>query len=195
MKTHSIKYFFAALLFLGSLNVSGQASLNAFGGPMLQFSSFDGDPVTQLGAGAALLINRQFFVGGYAMAKTNEFTRSFIDSTSNPPLSIGARINFSQFGAWLGYIVNPDNKVQLSVNSYAGFGVVTAEDDMDQSRRDRIYLFGPYVGVAYAATDWMRVEANGGYRAMGKVNDTGVFTDQDLSALFGGITLKFGGFD
>jgi hypothetical protein len=56
-------------------------------------------------------------------------------------------------------------------------------------------LVSPYLGLQYAAADFMRIELAAGYRVVGSDNDLDLFGGTNLSAPFAGLHLKFGGFE
>ena len=183
--------FSASLVQAQDQNVA-QVELSGFGGPMIQVTGFDEETAVMVGAGAALLVSQRFYIGGYGMVMASPIERT-LEFAGQPDQDL--TIGFNQFGIWLGYIVNPDNKVQATVNSHIGFGSLNPQE-LDQN--DRVYMISPHAGVQYAASDWLRIELNTGYRVMGNVNSSQVisqlFSNQSLSAPFGGLTLRFGGF-
>jgi hypothetical protein len=137
------------------------------------------------------MVNGRFFVGVYGMGTLPALERNVLDPRLTPPDSVALDIAFRHGGLWAGYIVNRDNKLQVGINSLLGIGSFRA-GDIDAS--DRVYVLSPYLSVGYAATDWMRVELNGGYRAVLAENDIDLFRNTDQGAPFGGLTLKFGAF-
>lgn len=169
-----------------------QVELSGFGGPMIQITSLDEESAVMIGAGAALLVSQRFYIGGYGMVMASPIERPLVFPGQ---LGQDLTINFNQFGIWLGYIVNPDNKVQVTMNSHVGFGSLNPQE-LNQS--DRVYILSPHTGLQYAAVEWLRVELSAGYRVVGNVNNSQVisqlFTNQSLSAPFAGLTLRFGGF-
>lgn len=183
-------FLFALLLVVPTLKA--QTSLNGFGGPMIQGAPLDGDWRAHIGGGGALLINRSFYVGLYGMGMIGNIERKLFNPETRD--SVNFPLNFAQGGLWLGYFINPDNKVQATVNSTLGIGSISTSVDCNCGP-DRIYLFSPYLGVQYAATDFMRVELAAGYRIVGSDNDLDLFGDTNLSAPFVGLNLRFGGFE
>lgn len=185
------KFFFALLLFAAVFS-QAQTSLNGFGAPLIQAAPLDGDWRANLGAGGALLINRHFYVGAYGMSMLGNVERKLF----NPEIqdSVIFPLRFAQAGLWLGYFVNPDNKLQVTVNSFAGVGSISTSLDCNCGP-DRIFLVSPYLGLQYAAADFMRIELAAGYRVVGSDNDLDLFGGTNLSAPFAGLHLKFGGFE
>ncbi len=184
--------FLASLLFLTAGLTQAQTSLNGFGGPLVQAAPLDGDWRAHVGGGGALLINRSFYIGAYGMGMLGNLERKLF----NPEIqdSVVFPLNFLQGGLWFGYFINPDNKLQVTVNSFAGVGSISTSVDCNCGP-DRLYLFSPYLGLQYAATDFMRIELAGGYRIVGSDNDLDLFGDANLSAPFVGLHFRFGGFD
>jgi hypothetical protein len=190
-----IRALLLALVFAGSAGMaSAQATvtLNGFGGPMVQYAGLDGDSRLHVGGGGALLVNGKFFAGLYGMAMVSPIERKVLDPRLSPPDSVTLRIGFTQGGLWTGYIVNPENKLQVSVNTLAGIGALRSSE---LDRRDRVYLVSPHIGVRYAVTDFMRLELVGGYRAVFKDNNLELLRNEDQGAPFGGLHLTFGGFE
>ena len=167
-------------------------TLSGFGGVLLHFSPVDGDGRMHYGAGGALLVNGRFFVGAYGMLMLPTIERKVFDPRIAPTDSVTLDIGFNHGGLWAGYTVNPSSKLQVGVNSLVGLGAFRSTE---LDARDRVYVLSPYLSLAYAATPWMRVELNGGYRAVLSENDLDLFRNTDQGAPFGGLTLKFGGFE
>jgi hypothetical protein len=126
------------------------------------------------------------------MAMVSPIERKVLDPRLSPPDSVTLRIGFTQGGLWTGYIVNPENKLQVSVNTLAGIGALRSSE---LDRRDRVYLVSPHIGVRYAVTEFMRLELVGGYRAVFKDNNLELLRNEDQGAPFGGLHLTFGGFE
>jgi hypothetical protein len=166
--------------------------LNGFGGPLFHEAPLDGDWRGNLGAGGALLINGRYYVGLYGMAMLGTVDRTVFDPRLNPPDSVQLGIGFNQGGLWTGAFINPQNRLQITVNTMLGIGSIRASA-IDRS--DRVYLATPYLGLQYALAEFMRVELAAGYRVVIKDNDLDVFQNTNLSAPMLGLHVRFGGFD
>ncbi len=173
-------------------NADEGTTLSGFGGALLHYSTVDGDARMQVGAGGALLVNGRYTVGVYGMLMVPTIERTVFDPRITSSDSMLLDIGFNHGGLWAGYAVNPKNKLQVGINSLFGIGAFRAPE---VNGRDRVYVLSPFLSVQYSATSWMRLELQGGYRAVLSENDLDLFRNTDQGAPFGGLALKFGVFD
>lgn len=191
---HRMKAFLLplAIVLFVSASLRAQVTLNGFGAPIIEAAPLDGDWRAHLGGGAALLVNGSFYAGLYATGMLGT-----IDRTLYNPLisdSVVFPLNFIQGGLWTGYIINKENRLQVTVNAKAGVGRISTSVDCNCGP-DRIFLVSPYLGLQYAVSELIRIEFEGGYRIVGSDNDLDLFGDTNLSAPFVGLNVKFGGFE
>jgi hypothetical protein len=188
-----MKFRLLFILLMGTaLPGFAQTNLNGFGGLLVQAAPLDGDWRPHIGAGGAVLVNRSFYAGIYGMSMVGNIERTLINSNTNQEVAFP--LNFLQGGLWLGYFVNPDNKLQVTINSLGGAGVITTTLE-GKFGPDRVFLVSPYLGLQYAAATFMRIELAAGYRVVAKDNNLEFFENGGLSAPFAGLHLRFGGFD
>ncbi len=189
----TMKKILLLLMVLSSFGaLSAQTTLNGFGGAIVHAAPLDGDWRPHVGLGGAVLINRSFYAGIYGASMLGNFERRLFFPAEMD--SVNFPLRFMQGGLWLGYFVNPDNALQVTVNTFAGLGRITTTLDCNCGP-DRLFLVSPYLGLQYAATEFMRVELAAGYRLVGKDNELDLFGDTNLSAPFVGLHLRFGGFN
>lgn len=173
---------------------SGVNSISGFGGPMMQFSSVNGEFAFFMGGGGAVLFNRRFFLGGYGMGMTNGDIKHQASDLQKHTLQFG------HGGFWLGYVIQPNKAVHFSVSSQAGWGGVSLGEDYSSINNriydeDDVFVLCPQAEVELNLTNFMRVGIGGGYRMVSGLQMEGVaLENSDLSGPFGSLTFKFGWF-
>ena len=158
--------------------------IGAFGGPIVEFGSINGEFGVDVGGGGALLINN-FFLGGYGMG------------TDYPEISIDDvlyDIRFRHGGFWLGYTTNPNRLTHFYSSLRLGWGRAQLRGDGPEVASDRLFAVTPEVGFEINLTRFMRLAITGGYRAVTGVGKLPVLDNGDFSSPIGGLTFRFGGF-
>jgi len=164
---------------LGEVNIIG-----AFGGPIIEVGSINGEVGADVGGGGALMINN-FFIGGYGLG------------TDYPEIRIGEvdyNIRFKHGGLWLGYTTNPEKLVHFYSSLRMGSGKSQIRGDGPDSGSDRVFVMTPELGFEVNLTSFMRIAITGGYRVVNGVSKIPGLDNNDFSSPIGGITFRFGGF-
>lgn len=165
-----------------------------FGCPLSQFSKIGSDNAFSLGGEAAIVLNKNFYVGGYGLAVSNSIRRDLVtDSFSYKGLSVG----LSHYGPWLGYVNNLKKPVHFGASTRLGYGHVSLiEKAIGVSYykivRDRIYTFSPQaeleINIAYPVA---KLNIGLGYLFVFDVNNP-AFKTKDLNTPYISATLMFG---
>ncbi len=165
--------------------------IGGFGGPIIEFSSFNGEINADVGGGGGIIIDN-FFLGGYGLeVKTPSV---LIDEADY-------EIDFSHGGFWLGYTYRPDMLFHIFGNARLGWGGLDIVDDLDNDDAevlfsDRVFVATPELGLELNVTNFFRIAFTGGYRfTTGLSNDLpGTLQAADFNSPTGTITFRFGGF-
>ncbi len=166
-------------------------------GPVAKAAYIDGAWGLLAGGAGGWLVNHQVTIGlaAYGLATTNMKADFAVDGT-RPTLQVGYG------GLLLGYAVNPDDVLHITVQSLIGGGAISYSMlDSKNDEIDRRYSFGsdeyfiaePEVGAELNVAGNLRVEATVGYRFVGGLDYRGL-KSSDLSGPSAGLTVKFGEF-
>ena len=168
------------------------SSFGAFGGPILEFSSINGQLVADVGGGAALILD-EFFIGGYGMG--TDYPEVIFETEIDGELTeIDADIDFGHGGLWFGYVRDIERKMHLYSSLKVGWGRADLEHDIADLPSDRLFVLTPEIGIELNMTKFFRVGLTGGYRIVNGVSRLPGLDNQDFSSPTVGITFRFGGF-
>jgi hypothetical protein len=187
---------------------------SGYGGPMVKFTSINGEFGLLCGARGAWTINRTFSIGlaGYGLT-----TRQDVDYTlpgANGATKNKGSINLGYGGIYFEYLHHSIDAVHLAGNVLIGAGGVDYTDrqtwidekntDYDKSAEKKpweVRLFvEPTVAVEFNITSYFRLSAEIGYRWSTKIRDNSLYRsakelhDINFNALSGGLTFEFGCF-
>lgn len=168
------------------------SSFGAFGGPILEFSSINGQLTADVGGGGALILD-EFFIGGYGMG-TDYPEMSFETTIDGELTAIDADIDFSHGGLWFGYVKDIEQKIHLYSSLKVGWGQVNLEHDAVDLPSDRLFVLTPEIGVELNMTNFFRVGLTGGYRVVSGISRLPELENKDFSSPTVAITFRFGGF-
>lgn len=164
-------------------------NVGAFGGPLVEISSINGQVGADVGGGGALILN-SFFIGGYGMG-TN-----FPEATLNiDGQELKYEIDSGHGGLWFGYTPNTRKIIHPYGSLKIGWGKTELkgpDDTPDFS--ERTFVMIPEAGVEVNVTDFFRIAVTGGYRWVNGINDLQGLENEDFSSALGAITFRFGGF-
>jgi hypothetical protein len=172
-----------------------------YGGPMMQFTSIDGEFGFMMGGGGAALFNRKFILGGYGLGLTNPINRSI--TLAGATEATPALVNIGHGGFILGYVLNSEQMLHFGLSTLAGWGSVSYTNPTNNSPiylngRDRIRFFNlnPSLNVELNLTKFMRLEAGVGYRMLLGYNPSSNvgLTSNQLGGLTTSLTFKIGWF-
>jgi hypothetical protein len=165
-------------LFSGSTRISG------FGGPLMSFTTINGQFAHMMGGGGGVLL-WNFFLGGYGEGLTNGI-----------PVN-GNRLDFGHGGFWTGYSFMAARPLHPTVSSQIGWGSVS-EHDPDFSywgTPDNVFVFNPAVELEMNFTKFFRLGVGIHYRIVTGANpEISNLTNSDLSGPGALLTFKFGWF-
>lgn len=162
--------------------LSGGIRSSGWGGPVVAFTSINGQFAVLAGGRGAWLINSRFGLGGAGYGLTNE--------VQVEPVGPPRQVEFGYGGVDLEYIINSDDLVHFTVNALIGGGGITRTSI---AATDGVFVLQPQANVDVNLTGFMRIGLGGGYRAVFDVDHAG-FTNGMFSAAFGALTFKFGSF-
>ncbi len=165
-------------LFSGSTRISG------FGGPIMSFTTLNGEFAHMMGGGGGVLLG-DFFLGGYGEGLTNGI-----------PVN-GNRLNFGHGGFWTGYSFMAARPLHPTVSAQIGWGSVS-EHDPDYSywgTPDNVFVFNPAVELEMNFTKFFRLGVGVHYRIVTGANpEISSLSNSDLSGPGALLTFKFGWF-
>lgn len=165
-------------LFSGSTRISG------FGGPIMSFTTLNGEFAHMMGGGGGVLLG-DFFLGGYGEGLTNGI-----------PVN-GNRLNFGHGGFWTGYSFMAARPLHPTVSAQIGWGSVS-EHDPDYSywgTPDNVFVFNPALELEMNFTKFFRLGVGVHYRIVTGANpEISSLSNSDLSGPGALLTFKFGWF-
>ena len=98
-------------------------------------------------------------------------------------------------GVLIGYDwIEAGEKTSLNFQLLNGYGGISEKSDESLLEKSNFWVVRPGAEVEFGINHWLRVGVGGGYRWIWKSNLT-AFSDRNLSAPYGSITLKFGNFN
>lgn len=163
--------------------------LGAFGGPIVEMSSINGQVTADVGGGGAIIFDK-FFFGGYGMG--TKFPQYEIPKGE---LYEGMYdIKFGHGGLWFGYTHNTHKIAHFYSSLKLGWGKARLKMDGDNIFSDRHFALTPEIGFEMNVADFFKIGFTGGYRWVNGINTLPGISDEDFNSFTGIITLRFGGF-
>lgn len=163
--------------------------IGAFGGPLIEIGSINGEVGADVGGGGAVLF-QNLFLGGYGLG-TDYPQANVIDGGEETTYDI----KFSHGGLWLGYIQAPNKLVHLTSSVKIGWGKSRLRYDGDFRYKDQVFVMTPELGVEVNLTHFFRLGLTGGYRWVNGINSLPGLENGDFSSPVGMLTFRFGDFD
>ncbi len=159
--------------------------VGAFGAPILEISSINGESVSDVGGGGALILE-DFFLGGYGIG--NEFAKVSVDGDLYD-------IRFRHRGFWLGYAPRAYKVAHIYGSARIGWGKTDLRQEKRTFYSDRVFVMTPEIGVEFNVFDFFKLAVTGGYRWVNGVDSLpGQLTNESFSSPVGTLTFRFGGF-
>ena len=194
------KAFFLILSGIGAMTLSAQqetlfddfTSFGAFGGPMVEISSINGEVGADVGGGGALVLD-DFFIGGYGMG-TDHPDLTLRQEVNGEMQDVNYNIRFKHGGMWFGYTPKQYKMGHLYSSLKVGWGHAQLLNDNFDTSKDRIFVLTPEVGAEVNLTSWFKVGFTAGYRWVNGISRLPTLNDSDFSSPTGVITFRFGGF-
>jgi hypothetical protein len=187
--------------------LSEKTVLSGFGAPFIEFSSVNEQFAVCLGGGAALMVNKTFFIGGYFEGIVTNHYREDLKIVVDAETP---KISFEHGGIWLGYIYKHKKAIHGGLSMKLGWGEIDLKDgesgnpESDYDYRDRIFTIQPQVEAEFNMTEWFKVNVGVGYRIVTGIDATydddedntfNFYEKSDFNSFIGTITLIFGGKD
>jgi hypothetical protein len=155
--------------------------ISGFGGPIMSFTSINGEFAHMMGGGAAVLLG-DFFIGGYGEGLTNSI------------MAGGNRIKLGHGGFWTGYSFMASRALHPSFSAQLGWGSITQTDDNHYHlSTDNVYVINPALELEMNFTRFFRLGVGVHYRYVSGV-DTSNLTNADFSGPGAILSFKFGWF-
>jgi len=164
-------------------------AIGAFGGPIVEISSINGQVGADVGGGGAIILDG-FFIGGYGMGtdfpdytipKDNEFEGLY-------------NIKYKHGGLWFGYAGNMNRLLHGFGSLKLGWGKAQLLQDKEKVFTDRHFTLTPELGVEVNLTSFFKLALTGGYRWVNGVTSLPGLDDSDFNSFTGTLTFRFGGF-
>ena len=166
-------------LFSGSTRISG------FGGPMMSFTTVNGQFAHMMGGGGGVLLG-DFFIGGYGEGLTNGIPANEY------------RLDFGHGGFWTGYSFMANRPFHPAVSAQIGWGSVGERDyNYTNFSMDNVFVFNPALELELNFTRFFRLGVGIHYRLVQGVNPemhSSNLTNSDFSGPGALLTFKFGWF-
>jgi len=177
--------------------------ITGFGGPTVSFGQVENEFAVFSGGGGAMLINHQFYIGGFGEGLATRHKRNNVSVDGDELKEV--HTNFGYGGLWTGYIHQPNNLLHLRTSVKIAAGALTLADSFetmyDELYHDVVFVAIPSAGVEINILPWFRVSLDAGYRHVGGLektvdDNTGlrIFNSNDYTGLHTKISLLFGAF-
>lgn len=160
-------------------------SIGAFGGPMIEIGSINGEVGSDVGGGGAVILDN-VFIGGYGLG--SDYPEITIDDELY-------NIRYKHGGFWLGYTSRTHKVAHLYSSVKIGWGRAQLRQEKETLYTDRMFVMIPQLGVELNLTDFFKIALTGGYRWVNGINRLPSLESADFSSPVGMITFRFGGFD
>lgn len=158
-----------------------------FGGPIVEFSGFNGEVIPAVGGGGGIFLD-DFFIGGYGLGGL-DFRDPSVDLDNY-------RMKLSHGGFWLGYNHNKDKVIHFYGSAKLGWGDIDVKFNGPGARpSDNIFVVQPEAGLEVNLFRWFKLVGTVGYRAVSGVNEIETHSNSDFSGVTGALTFRFGWFD
>jgi hypothetical protein len=172
--------------------IKGDIESGGFGGPVVKFTSMNGEAGILVGGRGGWIINHSFIIGGGGYGLANNIN-------AKVPGPYGERyLNFGYGGVELEYISQPARLIHMSYMMLIGGGGVNWRDEnmrvgsMNQES-DAFFILEPEVNVTLNVTQYFRLSAGVSYRYVSG-SSSAVSSNADLSGPSGVIVFRFGKF-
>ena len=158
--------------------------LGAFGSPIIEIGSINGEAGGYVGGGGALVV-RGFFLGGYGIG--TKFAETQVDE-------VRYDIRLKHSGLWLGYAPAQEKLFHPYTSLRIGWGKSQLLRGKDADFSDRIFALTPEAGFEVNAFHFLKVAFSGAYRWINGADNLPGLSSNDLSSFMGVITFRIGGF-
>jgi hypothetical protein len=161
----------------------GNTRISGFGGPMMSFTTMNGQFAHMMGGGGGVLLG-DFFFGGYGEGLTTN-----VESGAN-------QLDFGHGGFWTGYSFMANRALHPCLSAQIGWGSVSESDyDFADLSTDNIFVFNPALELEMNFARFFRLGVGVHYRIVTGVNPdrhNTPITNSDLSGPGAMLSFKFG---
>lgn len=129
---------------------NGEIQVSGFGGPMMSFSTIDGNFAHMMGGGGGVIVN-DFFFGGYGMGLTTTIDYKGEDDYY---------LDYGHGGMWVGYVFASQKPIHLSISSQFGWGSITrilANVDFEDKTGKTVFVVTPIAEVELNFSRYLKV--------------------------------------
>ena len=138
------------------------SSFGAFGGPIVEISSINGDVGADVGGGGALVLD-DLFIGGYGMG-TSYPEITLEEEVGGELQNVVYDIRFKHGGLWFGYTPKQSKVWHPYGSLKVGWGKARLlREDFDMPS-DRIFVLTPEAGMEVNLTRFFKLGFTVGYR-------------------------------
>ncbi len=158
-----------------------------FGGSFVSFTSFQGESTYAIGGGGAILLNKNYFIGGFGQG-----TSDMHATGSKLPDFEDYVVQTEYGGLWFGYILRKNYKLDFNLSVQTAWGQVRLNNrDTKQTIYDEIFVLVPGLSINYRVGNIMKLQAFTNYSIFYKV-DLETYSSHDFSKLAYGLKIMFG---
>ncbi|MFC2136987.1 hypothetical protein ACFLTE_02320 [Bacteroidota bacterium] len=167
--------------------------IRGFGGPLMTFTTIDGEFAHMMGGGGGIILNDQLIFGGFGSGVTNRINAE--RTVNGSTLYEDQEVDFGYGGLWFGYIINGNAPIHPVIHTQLGWGSLEIMDKNDfiAHSTDPVFILNPIVEIEMNITRFFRLSVGGNYRFGFGVGTQG-FSDGDISGPGGFLAFKFGWF-
>jgi hypothetical protein len=149
--------------------------VSGFGGPIMSYSTIDGDFAFMMGGGGGIIINN-LFLGGYGEGVSNTLTLTG-DNYSIRDL------NFGHGGFWVGYEIGRKMIIHPVISSRIGWGSISGYNTTsNHSFRDPVFVVIPTISAEVNFTRFFKINIGAEYRQTLNVNNIPEMSNKDFSS-------------
>ena len=166
---------------------SKPTKIRGYIGPLMSFSTIDGEFAYMTGFIASGIFNDHWLFGVYNLAIETPMY-------SNNDNYLGAEMNYDQRGLTFGYVFMPKSVVHFTANLYAGKANLEVYNDLlDEWIDDNIvFTLNPMIEAEINVARFLRIGVGAHYNFAFDVDQINGYTDEDFSGLGGSLSFKFG---
>ncbi len=164
---------------------SGNTRISGFGGPLMSFTTMNGEFAHMMGGGGGVLLG-DFFFGGYGEGLTTSVPSGIY------------QLDFGHGGFWTGYSFMAKKAFHPTLSAQIGWGSVSERDyNYPNLSTDNLFVFNPALELEMNFSRFFRLGVGVHYRMVTGVDSdmhTGDLENSDLSGPGVLLTFKFGWF-
>lgn len=174
----------------------GHFDSGGYGGPLVRFSSFDGQGALFAGGRGGWLINHRLLIGGAGMGQTLNLDAPSESSNRYPR---ARNVEFGYGGFLVGYHIAPESRVHgFASVLLAGGGLVLSDRDSESDADvghdgDGVFVMEPELALEANLLRFVRLQLSLSYRMVSDVELPGI-DNGDASGVGGGVSFLFGDF-